>query len=70
MSKYYAIREQLRVEVDKKQQGFVDAFLRDIERRHMQDEFCDEYKKFLDVGFSPYDSLIAFMKGKNNENYL
>ena len=70
MSKYYAIREQLRVEVDKKQQGFVDTFLRDIERRHMQDEFCDEYKKFLDVGFSPYDSLIAFMKGKNNENYL
>ena len=70
MSKYYAIREQLRVEVDKKQQGFVDTFLRDIERRHMQDEFCDEYKKFLDVGFSPYDSLVAFMKGKNNENYL
>ena len=68
MSKYYAIREQLRVEVDKKQQGFVDTFLRDIERRHMQDEFCDQYKKFLDVGFSPYDSLIAFMKGKNNEN--
>ena len=70
MSKYYAIREQLRVEVDKKQQGFVDTFLRDIERRHMQDEFCDQYKKFLDVGFSPYDSLVAFMKGKNNENYL
>lgn len=70
MSKYYAIREQLRIEVDKKQQGFVDTFLRDIERRHMQDEFCDQYKKFLDVGFSPYDSLIAFMKGKNNENYL
>ncbi len=70
MSKYYAIREQLRVEVDKKQQGFVDTFLRDIERRHIQDEFCDQYKKFLDVGFSPYDSLIAFMKGKNNENYL
>ena len=70
MSKYYAIREQLRVEVDSKQQGFVETFLRDIERRHMQDEFCDQYKKFLDVGFSPYDSLIAFMKGKNNENYL
>ena len=70
MSKYYAIREQLRIEVDKKQQGFVDTFLRDIERRHMQYEFCDQYKKFLDVGFSPYDSLIAFMKGKNNENYL
>ena len=69
MSKYYAIREQLRVEVDCNQQGFVDTFLRDIERRHMQDEFCDQYKKFLDVGFSPYDSLIAFMKGKNNENY-
>ena len=70
MSKYYAIREQLRIEVDKKQQGFVDTFLRDIERRHMQDEFCDQYINFLDVGFSPYDSLIAFMKGKNNENYL
>ena len=70
MSKYYDIREQLRVEVDSKQQGFVETFLRDIEQRHMQDEFCDQYKKFLDVGFSPYDSLIAFMKGKNNENYL
>ena len=70
MSKYYAIREQLRIEVDKKQQGFLDTFLRDIERRHMKDEFCDQYIKFLDVGFSPYDSLIAFMKGKNNENYL
>lgn len=70
MSKYYAIREQLRVEVDSKQRGFVETFLRDIERRRMQDEFCDQYKKFLDIGFSPYDSLIAFMKGKNNENYL
>ena len=30
----------------------------------MQDEFCDQYVKLLDVGFSPYDSLIAFMKGK------
>ena len=70
MCKYYAIREQLRVEVDSKQQGFVETFLRDIEQRHMQDEFCDQYIKFLDVGFSPYDSLIAFMKGKNNENYL
>ena len=64
MSKYYAIREQLRVEVDKKQQGFVDTFLRDIEQKHMQDEFCDQYTKLLDVGFSPYDCLIAFMKGK------
>tara|TARA_S200002703_G_scaffold68894_1_gene59792 strand:- start:913 stop:1110 length:198 start_codon:yes stop_codon:yes gene_type:complete len=63
MSKYNAIREQLRVEVDKKQQGMVDTFLRDIERRRMQDEFCEQYVKFLDVGFSPYDSLIAFMKG-------
>ena len=64
MSKYYTIREQLRMEVDKKQQGFVDTFLRDIEQKHMQDEFCDQYIKLLDVGFSPYDCLIAFMKGK------
>ena len=64
MSKYYAIREQLRVEVDKKQQGFVDTFLRDIELKHMQDEFCEQYIKLQNVGFSPYDSLIAFMKGK------
>jgi hypothetical protein len=64
MSKYYTIREQLRVEVDKKQQGFVDTFLRDIEQKHMQDEFCDQYTKLLNVGFSPYDCLIAFMKGK------
>jgi hypothetical protein len=64
MSKYYTIREQLRVEVDKKQQGFVDTFLRDIEQKHMQDEFCDQYIKLLNVGFSPYDCLIAFMKGK------
>ena len=64
MSKYYAIREQLRVEVDKKQQGFVDTFLRDIELKHMQDEFCEQYIKLQNVGFSPYDSLVAFMKGK------
>jgi hypothetical protein len=63
MSKYNAIREQLRVEVDKKQQGTVDTFLRDIEQRHKQDEFCDRYIKLQDVGFSPYDSLIAYMKG-------
>ena len=64
MSKYYAIREQLRIEVDNKQQGFVDTLLRDIERKHMQDEFCEQYIKFQNVGFSPYDSLVAFMKGK------
>lgn len=63
MSKYITIREQLRVEVDKKQQGTVDTVLRDIERKHMQDEFCDQYVKLQDVGFSPYDCLIAFMKG-------
>ena len=63
MSKYNAIREQLRVEVDKKQQGTVDTFLRDIEHKHMQDQFCDQYVKLQNVGFSPYDCLIAFMKG-------
>ena len=63
MSKYNAIREQLRVEVDKKQQGMVDTFLRDIEKRHLQDNFCDAYIKFQDVGFSPYDSIVAYMKG-------
>jgi hypothetical protein len=63
MSKYNAIREQLRVEVDKKQQGNVDTFLRDIERRHLQDEFCAQYVNLQNVGFSPYDCLVAFMKG-------
>ena len=63
MSKYKAIREQLRVEVDKKQQGTVDTFLRDIERKHLQDDFCDMYIKLQDVGFSPYDSMVAYMKG-------
>jgi hypothetical protein len=63
MSKYNAIREQLRVEVDKKQQGNVDTFLRDIERMQKQDEFCDQYMKLQNVGFSPFESIIAFMKG-------
>jgi len=63
MSKYNAIREQLRVEVDKKQQGTVDTVLRDIELRHSQDDFCEQYVKLQDVGFSPYDCLIAYMKG-------
>jgi len=63
MSKYNAIREQLRVEVDRKQQGNVDTFLRDIERRHLQDEFCEQYVNLQNVGFSPYDCLVAFMKG-------
>lgn len=63
MNKYNAIREQLRVEVDKKQQGTVDTVLRDIERKHMQDVFCEQYVKLQNVGFCPYDCLIAFMKG-------
>tara|TARA_X000001382_G_C3072402_1_gene147888 strand:- start:161 stop:358 length:198 start_codon:yes stop_codon:yes gene_type:complete len=63
MSKYNAIREQLRVEVDKKQQGTVDTVLRDVEKKHMQDDFCDQYVKLQNVGFTPYDCLIAFMKG-------
>mgnify|MGYP003115682724 CR=1 FL=1 len=63
MSKYNAIREQLRVEVDKKQQGTVDVFLRDIEIMQIQDEFCDQYVKLQNVGFSPFDSIVAFMKG-------
>ena len=53
MSKYSAIREQLRVEVDKKQQGMVDTLLRDIESKHLNDEFCDQYIKLQNVGFSP-----------------
>lgn len=64
MSKYNTIREQLRVEVDKKQQGMVDTLLRDIESKKLHDEFCDQYIKLQDVGFSPYDCLIAFMKGQ------
>ena len=67
MSKYSAIREQLRVEVDKKQQGMVDKRkyrMKDhIESKHLNDEFCDQYIKLQNVGFSPYDCLIAFMKG-------
>ena len=55
MNKYSAIQEQLRVEVDKKQQGTVDTVLRDIEKRHMQDVFCEQYVKLLDEGFSPYE---------------
>lgn len=63
MSKYNTIREQLRVEADKKYQGAIETYLTDIERRSMQDEFCTQYIKLLDVGFHPYDCLIAFMKG-------
>ena len=63
MSKYNTIREQLRVEVDKKYQSTIETYLLDIERRSMQDEFCTQYIKLLDVGFHPYDCLIAFMKG-------
>jgi hypothetical protein len=63
MSKYNTIREQLRVEADRKYQGAIETYLLDIERRSMQDEFCTQYIKLLDVGFHPYDCLIAFMKG-------
>ena len=63
MNKYNTIREQLRVEADKKHQGTIETYLLDIERRSMQDEFCTQYIKLLDVGFHPYDCLIAFMKG-------
>ena len=51
------------MEVDKKQQGNVDTFLRDIERMQKQDEFCEQYMKLQNVGFSPFESIIAFMKG-------
>lgn len=64
MGKYFKIREQLRTEVDKKYQGNVDTFLRDIESRQLQDEFCEQYIRLLDVGFHPYDCLTAYMKGK------
>ena len=64
MGKYFKIREQLRAEVDKKYQGNVDTFLRDIESRQLQDEFCEQYVRLLDVGFHPYDCLTAYMKGK------
>ena len=63
MSKYNTIREQLRVEADKKYQSTIHTYLIDIESRNMQDEFCDQYVKLLDVGFHPYDCLLAFMKG-------
>tara|TARA_R110000824_G_scaffold31867_2_gene103325 strand:- start:2482 stop:2679 length:198 start_codon:yes stop_codon:yes gene_type:complete len=63
MSKYNTIREQLRVEADKKYQSTIHTYLIDIESRNMQDEFCDQYVKLLNVGFHPYDCLVAFMKG-------
>lgn len=63
MSKYKTIREQLCVESNIKYQSTIETYLFDIERRGMQDEFCDQYIKLLDVGFHPYDCLIAFMKG-------
>ncbi len=63
MSKYNTIREQLRVESDKNNQGNIQSYLIDIEQRSIQDEFCEQYIKLLDVGFHPYDCLVAFMKG-------
>ena len=63
MSKFNTIREQLRTEADNKYQGTIETYLLDIARRSMQDEFCTQYVKLLDVGFHPYDCLIAFMKG-------
>ena len=45
MSKYNTIREQLRVEADKKYQSTIHTYLIDIESRNMQDEFCDQYVK-------------------------
>jgi hypothetical protein len=63
MSKYNTIREQLRVEADKKYQSTIHTYLIDIEHRKIQDEFCDQYVKLLNVGFHPYDCLVAFMKG-------
>jgi hypothetical protein len=63
MSKFNTIREQLRTEADNKYQGTIETYLLDITRRSMQDEFCAQYVKLLDVGFHPYDCLIAFMKG-------
>jgi hypothetical protein len=52
MSKFNTIREQLRVEADKKYQGTIETYLLDITRRSMQDEFCEQYIKLLDVGFT------------------
>ena len=63
MSKYNAIREQLRVEADKKYQGQIESALGQIERQHLQDDFCDRYIQLQKVGFHPYDCLVAYMKG-------
>lgn len=62
MSKYYSIREQLRVEADKKYQSQIEISLKQIEQRRQQDEFCEQYVRLLDAGFHPYDCLVAFMK--------
>ena len=63
MGKYNTIREQLRVEAADKYQSTIETYLLDIERSKIQDEFCTQYVKLLDVGFHPYDCLVAFMKG-------
>tara|TARA_R110001599_G_scaffold10207_4_gene50575 strand:+ start:16150 stop:16347 length:198 start_codon:yes stop_codon:yes gene_type:complete len=63
MSKYSAIREQLRVEAGKKYQGQIESALGQIEREHLQDDFCEKYVQLQKVGFHPYDCLTAYMKG-------
>ena len=64
MSKFMAIKEQLRVEADKKYKGEIDAALTDIQRRGLQDSFTDAYIKLQKAGFQPYDCLMGYMKGQ------
>ena len=49
MSKYSAIREQLRVEAGKKYQGQIESALGQIEREHLQDDFCEKYVQLQKV---------------------
>jgi hypothetical protein len=64
MSKFLAIKEQLRVEADKKYQGDIDVALADIQSKGLQDDFTDTYIKLQKAGFHPYDCLVGYMKGK------
>lgn len=64
MSKFLAIKEQLRVEVDEKYQGNIDVALRDIQSRGLQDDFTDAYINLQKAGFHPYECLTGYMKGQ------
>lgn len=63
MGKYHSIKKQLRTDVGKENQSEVESSLNQIEREALQDDFCDNYIRLHNTGFSPYDCLVAYMKG-------